>query len=147
MVPAALALLALPAAPARAEYAVSATVYADETLHDISPLSFGTNIVLSGMSNERMVDLVEPFRRMGLTNLRLHLNTGVDYLWESLSAVPEAEQCGWLKDKFGVSWQIIPKQLGEYLSDPDPDRADRAMKAILEMKKIEISELERVRSK
>ncbi len=43
----------------------------------------------------------------------------VDYFWDKLSAVPQAEQCGWLKDRFGLSWQIIPKQLGEYLSDPD----------------------------
>ncbi len=62
----------------------------------------------------------------------------VDYFWNKLSAVPEAEQCGWLKDKFGVSWQIIPTALGEMLSDPNPSKAQRAMEAMLKMKKIEI---------
>lgn len=65
----------------------------------------------------------------------------VDHFWEKLSAVPEAEQCGWLKDKYGVSWQIVPKQLGEFLSDPDREKADRAMQAMLQMKKIDVAEL------
>lgn len=67
----------------------------------------------------------------------------VDYLWEKLSAVPEAGQCGWLKDKFGLSWQIIPKQMGELLSSPDKEKAGRAMQAMLQMKKIDIAELQR----
>ncbi len=62
----------------------------------------------------------------------------VDYFWNKLSAVPEAEQCGWLKDKFGVSWQIIPTALSEMLSDPNPSKAQRVMEALLKMKKIEI---------
>ncbi len=62
----------------------------------------------------------------------------VDYFWNKLSAVPEAEQCGWLKDKFGVSWQIIPTALSELLSDPNPSKAQRVMAAMLKMKKIEI---------
>ena len=65
----------------------------------------------------------------------------VDELWGKLSAVPESEQCGWLKDKYGVSWQIIPKQLGEYLSSPDKEKAGRAMQAMMQMKKIEIAKL------
>ncbi len=67
----------------------------------------------------------------------------VDYFWEKLSAVPEAEQCGWLKDKFGLSWQIIPRQLSEYLSDPDKEKAGRVMQSMLQMKKIEIAELKK----
>lgn len=67
----------------------------------------------------------------------------VDELWEKLSAVPEAEQCGWLKDKFGVSWQIIPKRLGELMSDPDQAKAQRVTDAMLKMKKIDVAELER----
>jgi predicted 3-demethylubiquinone-9 3-methyltransferase (glyoxalase superfamily) len=66
----------------------------------------------------------------------------VDYFWQKLSAVPESEQCGWLKDKFGVSWQIVPTVLNELLTDPDQARADRAMEAMLEMKKIDIAELQ-----
>ncbi|KKR06134.1 MAG: 3-demethylubiquinone-9 3-methyltransferase [candidate division WS6 bacterium GW2011_GWF2_39_15] len=67
----------------------------------------------------------------------------VDYLWEKLSAVPEFEQCGWIKDKFGVSWQIVPKRLGELLGDPDKEKAQRVMNAMLKMKKIEVDELEK----
>lgn len=66
----------------------------------------------------------------------------VDHYWEALSAVPEAEQCGWLKDKYGISWQIVPVQLGEMLDDPDAERSDRVMQAMLQMKKIEITGLE-----
>jgi predicted 3-demethylubiquinone-9 3-methyltransferase (glyoxalase superfamily) len=67
----------------------------------------------------------------------------VDHFWYALSAHPEAEQCGWLKDKYGVSWQIIPTALGELLSDPDPDKSRRVTEAMLQMKKIEIEGLER----
>jgi predicted 3-demethylubiquinone-9 3-methyltransferase (glyoxalase superfamily) len=66
----------------------------------------------------------------------------VDTLWERLSAVPESEQCGWLKDKYGVSWQIIPKQLGVLMNDPDPEKSGRVMAAMLKMKKINVAELE-----
>jgi predicted 3-demethylubiquinone-9 3-methyltransferase (glyoxalase superfamily) len=65
----------------------------------------------------------------------------VDYYWTKLSAGGEEGPCGWLKDRFGVSWQVIPAQLGELLGDPDPGRAQRAMKAMLGMKKIVIAEL------
>lgn len=67
----------------------------------------------------------------------------VDYYWEKLSAHPENEQCGWLKDKFGISWQIIPKQMGELLSSPDKEKSGRAMTAMLKMKKIDIAELQK----
>jgi predicted 3-demethylubiquinone-9 3-methyltransferase (glyoxalase superfamily) len=64
----------------------------------------------------------------------------VNYYWETLGedGDPEAQQCGWLKDKYGVSWQIVPDQLGELLANPDPEKAQRAMKAMLAMKKIDI---------
>ncbi|MBI3379133.1 VOC family protein [Candidatus Gottesmanbacteria bacterium] len=65
----------------------------------------------------------------------------VDYFWNKLSAVKESGQCGWLKDKYGLSWQIIPKQLGEMLSDKDPQKAGRTMQAMLTMKKIDIAGL------
>ena len=66
----------------------------------------------------------------------------VDYFFEKLSAVPESEICGWLKDKYGLSWQIIPKRLGELLSDQDREKAHKAMNAMLQMKKIDIKKLE-----
>jgi predicted 3-demethylubiquinone-9 3-methyltransferase (glyoxalase superfamily) len=67
----------------------------------------------------------------------------VDYFWERLSAVPESEQCGWVKDKFGLSWQIIPKQMGLLLASPDRMRALAATNAMLKMKKIVIAELQK----
>lgn len=65
----------------------------------------------------------------------------VDDLWEKLSAGGEKGRCGWLKDKFGLSWQIIPSALGEALGDKDPERAKRAMQAMLQMDKIDIARL------
>ena len=67
----------------------------------------------------------------------------VDYFWGKLSAVPEAEQCGWVKDKFGLSWQIVPKQLGELMGDPDPERSGRVMQAMLKMQKIIVADLQK----
>jgi predicted 3-demethylubiquinone-9 3-methyltransferase (glyoxalase superfamily) len=62
----------------------------------------------------------------------------VDDLWEKLSAGGETMQCGWLKDKFGIAWQIVPKRLGEMLSDPDPEKSQRVMKAMMKMIKLDI---------
>jgi predicted 3-demethylubiquinone-9 3-methyltransferase (glyoxalase superfamily) len=68
----------------------------------------------------------------------------VNRLWEALTANGgEPGPCGWLKDRFGLSWQIVPRRLGELVNDPDPERARRAMEAMLTMGKIEIAELER----
>jgi predicted 3-demethylubiquinone-9 3-methyltransferase (glyoxalase superfamily) len=65
----------------------------------------------------------------------------VDEIWESLSAGGQIQQCGWLKDKFGLSWQIVPVVLIELLSDPDPERSRRVMEAMLQMTKIDIAKL------
>lgn len=67
----------------------------------------------------------------------------VDYFWTKLSAEPSAEQCGWLKDKYGVSWQIVPTALPELMNDPDPEKSKRVVDAMLQMKKIDIKELEK----
>lgn len=67
----------------------------------------------------------------------------VDRLWNALSAVPQAEQCGWLMDEYGISWQIIPTALPRLMSDPDPEKAGRVMQAMLQMKKIDIAGLQR----
>ncbi len=68
----------------------------------------------------------------------------VDYYWEKLTSGGDekAQQCGWLKDKFGLSWQIVPTALGKLLSDPDRAKAGRVMAAMLQMKKIDIAALE-----
>ena len=65
----------------------------------------------------------------------------VDELWEKLSEGGETSQCGWLKDKFGLSWQVIPSVLIEMLQDEDPERASRVMQAMLQMTKIDIPTL------
>ncbi len=69
----------------------------------------------------------------------------VDYYWERLSegGDKKAQQCGWLKDKYGASWQVVPRVSIEMLSDPDTEKSGRAMKAMLQMKKIDIGELKR----
>lgn len=68
----------------------------------------------------------------------------VDRLWDALSANGgQPGPCGWVKDRFGLSWQITPRRLEELLNDPDPERARRAMEAMLKMGKIEVAELER----
>jgi predicted 3-demethylubiquinone-9 3-methyltransferase (glyoxalase superfamily) len=66
----------------------------------------------------------------------------VDKYWDKLSHVPESEICGWLKDKYGVSWQIVPEKLGELLSDPDKEKVHKVLNSMLHMKKIVIKELE-----
>lgn len=68
----------------------------------------------------------------------------VDHYWNSLTADGGAESmCGWLKDKYGFSWQIVPRRLGELLEDPDEQRANRTLQAMLKMKKLDIQQLER----
>jgi predicted 3-demethylubiquinone-9 3-methyltransferase (glyoxalase superfamily) len=67
----------------------------------------------------------------------------IDYYWEKLSAVPQAEQCGWCKDKYGLSWQITPAALGEMLSKGSREQVDRVTKAFLPMKKFDIAALEK----
>jgi predicted 3-demethylubiquinone-9 3-methyltransferase (glyoxalase superfamily) len=65
----------------------------------------------------------------------------VDDLWERLSAGGEKQRCGWLKDKFGVSWQIVPTVLGEMLQDKDAERSKRVMKAMLQMDRLDVERL------
>jgi predicted 3-demethylubiquinone-9 3-methyltransferase (glyoxalase superfamily) len=67
----------------------------------------------------------------------------VDELWGKLSTGGETSRCGWLKDKFGVSWQIIPKALGRLMGDKDPARSKRVMMAMLQMSKIDVAGLQR----
>jgi predicted 3-demethylubiquinone-9 3-methyltransferase (glyoxalase superfamily) len=69
----------------------------------------------------------------------------IDYYWQKLSqgGPEQAQQCGWLKDKYGVSWQVIPKVLPDLIKDPDSPNSQRAMAAMLRMKKIDIGDLKR----
>ncbi len=65
----------------------------------------------------------------------------IDHYWQKLSAVPEAEQCGWLKDKYGLSWQIVPAAMGEMMKDGSPEKIGRLTEAFLRMKKFDIGAL------
>ena len=67
----------------------------------------------------------------------------VDYYWEKLSDGGEEGPCGWLKDKYGLSWQIVPKQLGELMGDPDPEKSQRVVQAMLKMQKIIVADLQK----
>ena len=66
----------------------------------------------------------------------------IDYYWEQLSAQPEAERCGWLKDKFGISWQIVPRELGEMIRNHNKEKGRRVTEALLQMKKLDIAYLQ-----
>jgi len=66
----------------------------------------------------------------------------VDYYWEKLTDGGEESQCGWLKDKFGVSWQVVPRALNELMGDKDKEKAGRVMQAMLKMQKIDVSKLQ-----
>jgi predicted 3-demethylubiquinone-9 3-methyltransferase (glyoxalase superfamily) len=78
-------------------------------------------------------------------SLIVHCDTQneIDYYWEKLSAVPEAEQCGWLKDKYGLSWQIVPTEMDEMMSRGTREQIDRVTQAFLPMKKLDIAQLEK----
>ena len=69
------------------------------------------------------------------------MQSEVDYYWKKLSAGGKEVQCGWLKDKFGLSWQIVPTILGELMSDKDPAKSERVMEAMLKMVKLDINKL------
>ena len=71
----------------------------------------------------------------------------VDEFWVKLSKGGEEGPCGWLKDKYGVSWQIVPSVLGEMMQDKDPEKSERVMKAMLQMKKLDIKSLEQAYEK
>ena len=67
----------------------------------------------------------------------------IDEFWEKLSQGGQTDQCGWLKDKFGVSWQVVPAVLSELVSESDPDKSERVMRALLQMKKLDLEPLKR----
>jgi len=67
----------------------------------------------------------------------------IDRLWDKLTAGGEEVQCGWLRDKYGVTWQIVPTVLGKLMSDPDSNKSNRVTRALLQMQKLDIAELQR----
>jgi predicted 3-demethylubiquinone-9 3-methyltransferase (glyoxalase superfamily) len=86
------------------------------------------------------------FRFNEAISFQVHCDTQdeLDYYWNKLSegGDPKAQQCGWLKDKFGVSWQIVPTMLGEMLTGPDPAKSEKVMQALLGMKRLDIKALQ-----
>jgi len=86
----------------------------------------------------------QPFTFSEATSLLIQCDTQeeIDYYWEKLSAVPESEQCGWLKDKYGVSWQVSPTAMATMLRDGTPEQVARVTQAFLKMKKFNLAELE-----
>jgi predicted 3-demethylubiquinone-9 3-methyltransferase (glyoxalase superfamily) len=97
----------------------------------------------AGMDSARMHD----FTFTEAVSLIVHCEDQqeIDYYWEKLSAVPESEQCGWLKDKYGVSWQIVPRAMDEMMSKGTPEETARVTQAFLKMKKFDIATLEKAR--
>jgi len=87
------------------------------------------------------------FRFNEAVSFEIHCETQeeIDYYWEKLTADgdPKAQQCGWLKDRFGLSWQVVPTELTEMLTDETSEASQRAFEAMLQMKKLDIAELKR----
>jgi predicted 3-demethylubiquinone-9 3-methyltransferase (glyoxalase superfamily) len=75
--------------------------------------------------------------------VRCETQAEIDHYWGKLSAVPEAEQCGWLKDRFGVSWQVVPTAMDRMMSEGSPEQIRRVTQAFLPMKKFDLAELQR----
>jgi len=75
--------------------------------------------------------------------VRCETQKEIDYYWKKLSAGGEKQRCGWLKDKFGVSWQIVPPILGDFLNDEDEEKSQRVLQAMLQMSKLDIAALRR----
>ena len=134
-----------------AEFYVS--LFPDSRVVSVSRYPEGTPTAGSAMGVTFVLDGVEvqamnagpafPFTEAFSFFVSLDTQEEVDRYWDALLADGgEPSRCGWLKDRFGLSWQIIPRQLGELLGDPDPARAGRVMQAMLGMEKIVIADLE-----
>ena len=118
------------------------TVFPNAHVEKLNPMSATFTIegqefmALNGGSQDKFNEAVSFY-------IRCDNQAEIDYFWHRLTAEGGIEkQCGWLKDKFGLSWQVVPEILGRYLGDTDRVRAQRVMQAMLRMKKIEIAELE-----
>ena len=105
--------------------------------------AFGISFELDGLEVQSMnAGPGFPFTEAISFFVRAETQDEIDELWQKLTAAGgEESRCGWLKDRFGLSWQIVPPILGELLTDPDPARAGRVMQAMLGMAKIEIAVL------
>ena len=108
---------------------------ADDVLTVEFTLAGRSMVALNGGPNFRFTEAIS-------LQIECENQAEVDRYWDLLSAHPESEQCGWVKDCFGLFWQIVPKQLNKLLADPDRARAKRVMEKMMGMKKLEIDALE-----
>jgi predicted 3-demethylubiquinone-9 3-methyltransferase (glyoxalase superfamily) len=118
------------------------SIFKDSQLIDQEKLTFSLN-GLAFMALD--AGLEHQFTFSPATSFYVNCDTQaeVDYLWEKLSEGGQKQMCGWLQDKYGISWQIIPTVLGKYMNDPDPIKAARVVNAMLQMTKMDISLLEK----
>ncbi len=115
------------------------------TLHD-TPSGTVDVVTIELLGQEFMMISAGPvFKFNEAISFIVHCDTQeeIDYYWEKLSAVPEAEQCGWLKDKYGLSWQIVPTAMDDMMKDKDEKKLARVTEAFLKMKKFDVEALKR----
>lgn len=118
------------------------SIFKDSEIESVSPMSATFRlegvefIALNGGPQHKFTEAISFF-------VTCKTQEEIDYFWEKLSAGGETQRCGWLKDKFGVSWQIIPPILGEMLNDDDETKSQRVMQAMLQMERINIAALEK----
>ena len=119
-----------------------ASVFKDARILEMSPMS--ARFELLGREFLALnAHLHQPFTEAISFFIEVDTQEEVDYYWNALTERGEESQCGWLKDRFGLSWQIVPNALTEMLSDPDPQKAGRVMQSMLQMRKIDVAELRR----
>jgi predicted 3-demethylubiquinone-9 3-methyltransferase (glyoxalase superfamily) len=113
------------------------------TLHD-TPSGSADIVTIELLGQEFTLISAGPFFKFNeAISFMVHCETQdeIDYYWEKLSADPKAEQCGWLKDKYGLSWQIVPTIMAQMMKDKDPKKLARVTQAFLKMKKFDIGKL------
>jgi predicted 3-demethylubiquinone-9 3-methyltransferase (glyoxalase superfamily) len=118
------------------------SVFKDARVHTLSPMAATIDLL-----GQKLMALNAPSQHAFNESISFFIDcktqAEVDYYWDALKADGREQMCGWLKDKFGLSWQVIPEALGRYLADTDRAKAERVMLAMLKMKKIVIAELDR----
>ena len=127
-----------------AEFYVS--LFPDSRIDDVSPAPDGSPLIISFTLMGRPFQALNGGPQFTFTEavslvIPCDGQVEVDRYWSALTQGGEESMCGWLKDRFGLSWQVVPDQLSEILGDPDPDRAARATQAMLQVRKLDIDAL------
>lgn len=139
----------------QAETAVNfyVSIFKNSSITDVSrygegaPLPAGTVLSIDFVLDGTRVQALNggqdfPFTEAISLSVRAKDQAEVDHVWDALTADGTPSQCGWLKDKYGVSWQIVPDALGRLITDPDPATVERVMQALMPMVKIDVAVLE-----